>query len=362
MSNSPFQPLWLDQEGPEQHVVLSTRIRLARNLQKVPFPGSTTPQRLSESLKIFEEHFHDQPDFSWLSHLVEYELLELQELHLVSQQFCFHSCPKALALNKEGSVSTMINEEDHLRIQVLLPGLQLFEGLHQAFKLDQSLEKKVDYAFHPQLGYLTSCPSNLGTGLRASLMLHLPGLASSNSIPSLITQVSQAGFTIRGLYGEGSVPGGDLFQLSNQITLGYSEEEILHQLQRIVQHILHHEEHSRQQLWNQYGWQFKDRITRSLGVLKTAHLVPLEEALSHLSMLRLGHRNHFFKNLSLQQLNQLLIRIRPASLCRFFQEEIPLPMHDLYRAQLLRLSLREVELMENSSLPKGKSPPETKED
>lgn len=332
---------WLKAEGPEGEVVFSTRIRLARNLANYTFPCLGNEEQLKgvvhdvgATLGEREGIFYN--DSSKLSPL---HLALLGERHLVSPGFCNGTHPRALALSEDGRLSLMVNEEDHLRIQLLTSGLQFRETWKLADALDRSLERHLRFAFDPQFGYLTSCISNVGTGLRASAMLHLPALAWFNAIDQIVAQVSQVGLTVRGLYGEGTRPDGNLLQISNQITLGPTEADILAKVDGIARHLVQSELTARQQLLSQYRLQLEDRVWRCLGLLKNARMMESNEALAHLSMVRLGLDLGLLPNLPRTALKQLLVRIRPANLQFEAKRELAPLERDRMRADLLRQTL-----------------------
>ncbi|MCA9794342.1 MAG: ATP--guanido phosphotransferase, partial [Candidatus Eremiobacteraeota bacterium] len=276
---------WLKAEGPEGEVVFSTRIRLARNLANYTFPSLGNEEHLRGVLQDVGTAMGHQQGilYNESSKLTPLHLALLGERHLVSPAFCNATHPRALALGDDGRLSVMVNEEDHLRIQLLTTGLQFREAWKQADALDRELERHLRFAFDPQFGYLTSCISNVGTGLRASAMLHLPALAWFNAIDQIVAQVSQVGLTVRGLYGEGTRPDGNLLQISNQITLGPSEADILAKVDGIAKHLVGSELTARQQLLGQYRLQLEDRVWRCLGLLKNARMMESNEALAHLS-------------------------------------------------------------------------------
>ncbi|MFU0824334.1 MAG: Protein-arginine kinase [Clostridium sp.] len=238
----------------------------------------------------------------------------------------------------------MINEEDHLRLQAITGGLNLKEAFNYINKLDDLLEERLDYAFDEKLGYLTSCPTNLGTGLRASVMLHLPALTANNEIVGLLNALTQVGMTIRGLYGEGSRGEGNLYQISNQTTLGLSEEEILTNLAGVINQVINRENMAREMILSKNRYEIEDKIFRSIGILKSAVMLSSKECLNLLSNVRLGVEVGIIKDVDKNTLNKLLVDIQPASLQKATREKLFDKQRDLNRAALVKDRLKNVKL------------------
>ena len=264
---------WYEKAGSCGDVVVSTRVRLARNLKQYPFPArASASQReaverqvkdaLLSGNSILSKEFRFVP----LENTTQEEAVSLVERHIVSPEFIADRRGKAVLISADESISIMVNEEDHLRIQVLREGFSLKEAAETADRIDTLLSENLDFAFDPELGYLTQCPTNLGTGLRASVMLHLPGLTESGAMPRIASNLSKLGLTIRGTYGEGSKSIGALYQLSNQITLGLSENEAIENLRSITVQLMEEERKARAQMSEEIAWQ--DKIDRAAGVLK----------------------------------------------------------------------------------------------
>src|SRR5579875_997082 len=239
---------WMRDGGPEDDIILTSRIRVARNIQGVPFPILQTDSHSDEVIQLVEKALHS----SSFSKLGKFELVRctnlsaldrqvLVEKHLISKDLAEQKKHGAVVLRDDEVVSIMVNEEDHLRVQCIMPGLRLTEAWRLANAVDDAFEQHLLYAFHEKFGYLTACPTNVGTGIRASVMMHLPGLVLSGNINRMLTAVSQVGLAVRGLYGEGSEAAGNLFQVSNQITLGESEDEIIGNLTSVVNQLIDHE-------------------------------------------------------------------------------------------------------------------------
>ena len=333
-----MQCAWLGELGPQQGVVLSSRIRLARNLEGYPFPPTSSSSILSDVLALFVDRAGQLPDHSVLDmyrvHPLEAQLLV--ERHLISPNFAGSNRPRALVLSQDSRISIMINEEDHLRLQCLVPGLQFQEAWRQASGVEEFLAQELNFAFDEQFGYLTSCPSNVGTGLRASAMLHLPGLAWINALENVFHQVGQLGLTVRGLYGEGSQSAGHLVQVSNQVTLGPNEEEIITKLTTVCEQLIQYECSARHQLLKEQRLILEDRCWRSLAILREARLLESNEAMQHLSMLRMGVDLQLIPSLSIGLLNEMLVRIRPAGLQMESGHELGPGERDVVRARMIR--------------------------
>ncbi|MBU6145442.1 MAG: protein arginine kinase [Paenibacillaceae bacterium] len=337
--------LWMYASGPDDDVVVSSRIRLARNIAHIPFPEAASDEHMAQVLALVAQAQNNdamqQFPTQWLS-LSELDAVQLHlliEKHVISPQLAQCSEHSAVMLSEDESLSVMVNEEDHLRMQVLLPGLQLHEAWRQAYALDEALESTLDFAFHDQLGYLTSCLTNVGTGIRASVMLHLPGLALKKRIHDVIESVTQIGLVVRGLYGEGTDAKGNLYQVSNQMTLGKREEDIIDHLQNVVRQIVDHEKLSRSQLIHDTPAALADRLWRSFGALAHAHIMTSKEATEKLSDLRFGIDIGLIDPPPKRPMNELLVMTQPGFLQMQFGDEMS-PMHrDVYRAKLLREAL-----------------------
>ena len=287
---------WMDGTGPDSDIVISSRVRLARNLYKFPFPhllddttGPQVMQLISQSVSKSGDKVIKGLELVTLDALSTLDRNILMEKHLLSPEHAASSAPyQGLIVDKDGSLAIMINEEDHLRIQCLLSGLQLNQAYKYAQTVDDALEKLLDYAFSEKLGYLTACPTNVGTGMRASVMLHLPAMALTNQISSVVQSITQVGLTVRGMYGEGTEAAGNLYQLSNQVTLGQTEEDIINNLWVITVQLATQERNLRERLQKEIKYQIEDKVMRSYGLLTNARLLTSAEALSLLSDVRMG--------------------------------------------------------------------------
>lgn len=334
---------WMESEGPLKPYVISSRIRLARNFSFVPFPlamneemaGSVISEiqtRVIKKSEAFRKIYRsiDSTQFS------PHEKRLLMEKHLVSAEFIKGRLPGLLILNQEESISIMVNEEDHLRIQCLLPGLQLHKAWNAANEADDIIDESMEYAYDERLGYLTSCLTNVGTGLRASVMMHLPALTLTGAMDRILQAASQIGLAVRGLYGEGSEAYGNMVQISNQQTLGRSEEELIDTLNDVAGQIAAEERKARELLVCSNGLELEDRVWRSYGILKNSRILTTREAFDRFSDLRLGIETGIFGTLDMKQVDALLFRIQPAFLQETAGRELMMDERDSYRAQWIR--------------------------
>ena len=311
---------WMDGAGPDAETVISSRVRVARNIQGIPFPYLASDEQTGKVKELVAGVAADRKEAFRDFKLLQMEKLPalekhvLVEKHLISPFLARESHHGALLLNQDEAVSIMINEEDHLRIQTILPGLQLEEAWQEADKFDDYLEAGLNYAFDECYGYLTACPTNVGTGLRASVMLHLPALIMTKQVNRLLGALSQVGLAVRGLYGEGTEIIGNLVQVSNQVTLGLPEEEIVRNLFSVTRQIIDQEQSARQALLNDSRARLADRAWRALGLLKFAQIMSSQEAMQLLSDVRLGYDLGLVNGVDRKRLNELLVIIRPACL------------------------------------------------
>ena len=325
-------------------VVISTRVRLARNLKDYPFPCRLSTQdkeKIIEKVKSAIENSNSpiSKDFSFIrmSELTPQQGVSLVERRLVSPEFISESQGRALLLSKDESISIMINEEDHIRLQVINNGLSLEDTYDIADKLDTLLDENLDFPSYDTLGYLTQCPTNLGTGMRASVMLHLPALEKSRAIGRIAGNLSKLGLTIRGAHGEGTEPNGALYQLSNQVTLGISEKAAIENLKNITMQLISQENQARTRLCSSIDIQ--DAISRSLGILKSALVISHDEALKLLSNVRLGIVSGQIKNVSTETVDKLMLSVEPATLSVNLNKNLSPHERDIERAKLIQSSL-----------------------
>jgi len=338
---------WLE-TGPEEGPVISSRVRLARNLHDTTFPGQASKEQRdrvwNEVVAAFENVVYDTGFLRWL--INELQPLErdlLFERHLISAELAERKAGSGLFVSEDECRAVMVNEEDHIRLQSLQPGLNLQKALEVAEALDNDLETSLVYAFSSKLGYLTACPSNVGTGMRASVMLHLPGLCLTDEIQPVINAVSKIGLAVRGMWGEGSEAAGHMFQISNQITLGKTELEIISHLDQIVLEVIDHEKNARLRLMEKQEIRVQDHIGRAYGILANAAMMSSNEALDLLSGLRLGADLELMPKMDRRDVDQLLIRIQPAHLQKAAGTALSSEERDIKRAQLIREFLDEKE-------------------
>lgn len=334
---------WMKAKGPESDIIFSSRIRLARNLTNFPFPMLSTKSQAEKIVELVEEAWRkDSPDVLKNAELLRMkDLSDLQkrvlvEKHLISPQLAEESENGAVLLNQDESVSIMLNEEDHIRIQCLSSGLQLKKAWKLASELDDWLEKHLDIAFDETHGYVTSCPTNFGTGIRASVMIHLPALAMTQQISGLLPAITQVGLAVRGMYGEGTEERGQLYQISNQVTLGPSELEIIDKLQGVVEQMIAQERGARERLDQLSSLQLQDRVFRSLGILQHARLIDSKEAMRRLSDVQMGVDMGYIKNIPSSVMHELMVVIQPAFLQQYAGEQLAPEERDIRRAEIIR--------------------------
>ena len=339
---------WPHGDGPHGQIVVSSRVRLARNLLARPFPGWAKKAERVEVLKTAKSAVESLPAMrgAYSENLEALSPLEKQvlvECHLISREHAAKGVGSAVVVNAEQSLSVMINEEDHLRMQALRPGLQLEQVYAMIDAADTALEPMLEFAFHPSLGYLTACPTNVGTGMRASAMLHLPALVMGDQISKIINSVNKIGLAVRGLHGEGSEAMGNLFQVSNQTTLGESEEEILSRLRRVIEQIIEHEQNARQLLLQHKPVTLLDQIGRAFGILSHAHSISSKEALNHISVLKLATDLGIFPQPARVPVDCLFTETQPAHLQRGAQaQKMNAEERDTLRAALIRATLEKI--------------------
>lgn len=338
---------WMKGTGPETDIVLGSRVRLARNLTGVPFPAAASDEQRAFVVREAKRALQQtngalgDVDFVAMAELAPLERQLLVEKHLISPAHTQDVKNKAVLLRSDEAVSIMVNEEDHFRIQALVSGLALDEAWSLCNSVDDALSKVLSFAFAERFGYLTACPTNVGTGMRASVMLHLPALTLTDQIKRVIGAVSQFGLAVRGIYGEGTEVLGNIYQLSNQITLGHREEEIIEHLNNVTKRVLEQERAAREQLLAKGRMSIEDRIYRSYGILANARLISSHEAMQRISDLRLGIDLGVIKGIEPRILQELLVTIRPAHLQKIMGQELDAPARDEKRAALIRERLRQ---------------------
>ena len=334
-------------KGPHDRIVMSSRVRLARNIKDAAFPGwAKKPERVKilevirpaiAALSEMKDSFAESMD-----NLSTLDKQILVERHLISREHAAKSSGSGLVLNREETLSVMINEEDHMRMQALRPGLQIRQAWNAINQVDSELEQKLDYAFNPDLGYLTACPTNIGTGIRVSAMLHLPGLVLAEQINPIIQSVNKLGLAVRGLYGEGTEALGNVFQVSNQMTLGESENGIVERLEKVLGQIIEHEENARATLLEKKAKMVFNHIGRAYGILANAHTITSKETMNLLSLMRLGVDMGVFPGVDRSLVDELFLVTQPAHLQKQHSEKLSAEERDLLRADMVRERLKPV--------------------
>lgn len=341
---------WLRASGPEADIVISSRIRLARNLSSFPFSNrASTHQKaeIEQYLKGRVEKLDFEPRLEYVSlagtSAIDRQLLV--ERQLISRELAAGDGPRGVAFAPNEIISLMINEEDHIRMQVIRSGFALDEAWKDADRLDDKLEERVPYAFGEELGYLTACPTNVGTGLRASVMLHLPALVLTKQIEKVFRALQKINLAVRGLYGEGSRASGDFYQISNQVTLGKSETTIINEIRDVIPNIIKYERDARQALTRENHALLLDRVKRAFGTLRSAAMMTSEETMDLLSSVRLGVNLGLLDEISILEVNELFIHTQPAHLQKLLGRQLDSEERNSERARFLRNRLREIDHM-----------------
>jgi len=336
---------WMVGGDVDTAVVLTSRIRLARNVRLLPFPGWATKDQRRQTMALIQpvvQMMRPMKDAfcQTLSGLTSVQKQVLVERHLISREHAARNEGSAAVIERRQSLSIMINEEDHLRMQSIRPGLNLRVAFDALNDLDDELQESLTFAFDRKLGYLTTCPTNLGTGLRASAMLHLPALVLSEQINQVLNAIGRMGLAVRGLYGEGTESLGNLYQISNQSTLGESEHHIIERLERVIDKVAGHETNARLKLLEDDRMMLHDKIGRSYGILRHAWLIDSKEALNHLSLIRLGANLGFFPHETVRLCDNLLMEIQPAHLQLHSGKKLSPEQRDESRGQIIRTQLQ----------------------
>ena len=334
--------MWYTESGNESDVVLSSRIRLARNLKGIPFPIRATSEQQTKVIEKFKSAAKKSDlnlKYVDLSLMKDYEKQALAECHLISPQMTDDSKKRGLLLSDDNSVSILLNEEDHMRIQCMEPGFDIEKCYKSANKTDDALEQSVDYAFDAQFGYLTCCPTNLGTGMRASVMVHLPALTITHNINNIIDSLSQLGMTVRGIFGEGSKSTGDIYQISNQETLGETEGNILEHFEQVILEVIEKERELRKEIYENNKFRIQDKLMRSYGILKNAVILSSNEAMSRLSDVRFAVELGLIKDIDYKTLNTAIYSILPANIIKTYNTSSA-DDRDLKRAEVIKELLK----------------------
>ena len=338
---------WLEGEGPQNDIVISSRIRLARNISGYPFilkASELDRQRIEEAVDQAVKNVHEKEDLFVvdLEPLTQLQRQMLVERQLISREIAETQGPREVYIANDESYSIMVNEEDHLRMHAMTSGLDLNKVWERINTLDDHLETCIPYAFSTELGYLTACPTNIGTGMRVSVMMHLPALSYAQEIDKVFRGLQKLNLAVRGIYGEGSQALGEFYQISNQVTLGRSETELIEQVQEIVERIVQYERKAREALLEANEEVLLDKASRALGVLQTARTMSSEEAMHLLSTLRLAVNTKVLDSPTIPLINELLLFTQPAHLQQLSGSELSPSSRDLSRAHYLRKRLVEI--------------------
>ena len=355
MSNSAIDDLlknpvsFLDDAGPDDDIAISSRIRLARNIGKYPFPQTATPEILQKICDTVDSAINEISCFGnrkmrkfLPAELDRIDREILVERRLASREFIKTPEHRELFVCPDERCSLMVNEEDQLRLQTIRPGFQLHEVWKTVNRMDDELGKHLDYAFDEHFGFLTTCPTNVGTGMRASVMLHLPGLVLTGQIGPTIQGIGKLHLAVRGIFGEGSNNSGNLFQISNQSTLGESELKIIDELESVIRQLIQQEKNARRSLLENNRYAVLDQVGRAYGLLKHSYKLNFEEALQSLSGLRFGVDMGLFSNIDIHKVNDLFVAVSPAHLQKSMPSAISPEETDICRAALCREKLRQI--------------------
>jgi len=332
---------WLKGVGPESDVVISSRVRLARNLGRFPFLTVASPQDRAQIEayvrdQIEELAFPKPLQYFPLARMNPLDRILLVERHLISREHAQAEGERGVALGDDETVSIMVNEEDHLRLQLIRSGLQLEEAYDEIEKFDGVLEQSLNFAFHTRFGYLTACPTNVGTGMRISVLMHLPAAVLSKQMDKVLQSLQRLNYTVRGLFGEGTQPHGYFYQISNQATLGKSERDMIGEMRRVIPEVLKFERSWRFKLMEDEPKKVEDKVWRAFGILKHARKLTSDEATEFLSELRLGANLNIIRSVPISILNQLFISTQPSHLQKIAKKALTPAERDVVRADLVR--------------------------
>jgi protein arginine kinase len=335
---------WLRGSGPESDIVISSRIRLARNLAEFPFIRKCTSQDRKAIAKLVkgrveETALSESVEFIGVERLSDLDRQFLMERQIISRELSDSDGPRGVILDRDERFSVMVNEEDHLRIQVMQSGLDLVAAWEKINRLDDQLESVLTYAFHEPVGYLTACPTNVGTGLRVSVMVHLPALVITKQIEKVFRSLHKINIAVRGLFGEGSQFSGDFYQVSNQITLGKSESELIEQVATIVPRLIDYERKAREFLVKESEHELQDDVSRALGILCNAKKISSEETMHHLSKVRMGVNLGLIQGVNIPTVNKLFIHTQPAHLQKIRGQKLGTTDRNIERATYLQQHL-----------------------
>ena len=334
---------WLDGTGRQPALVVSSRVRLARNLSTFPFPQRASEHHHREIIRSVVRacrgDLASRMSFFETSQLSDLQQQFLVERHLISPALTKGQVGRGVLVDPNERLSVMVNEEDHFRFQVILPGFQAPEAWQSILRLERELSTQMTYAFSNRWGFLTACPTNTGTGLRASILIHLPGLVLTREIDGVVRGVTQMGFVVRGLYGEGTDVAGNLFQVSNQMTLGRSEESLLEILENVIGQLIACEENARETLFRDARTKMEDKIWRAQGILKYARLLTSQEFMNLSSAVRLGVGVGLIQDVEVRTLNEMMVETQPAHLQHLVKRRLEAQERDTIRAEMVRLRM-----------------------
>lgn len=339
--------LWLDGITSDDDVAISTRVRVARNISKYKFPSHMSLEEndalVSDILNSAKDIMDSEYKYIRTMDLTNTQRQSYIEDHLISPNMVKKKDRSSFLLRKDERATIMINEEDHIRIQTLFPGLNLKKAWELCSKIDDELDKSLEYAYDEKLGYLTSCPTNVGTGLRASVMVHLPCITMTGNINSVVDGLRKLGITVRGIYGEGSRALGNLYQISNQITLGESEQEVMDKLDKVIKQIISKERGIREHLKQNMSVELQDKIYRSFGILKYSRILSSKESMNHLSNIRLGWEMGILENEKYKDIIKIMIDIQPANIQQGNEKKLTEKERDIARANMIREFILDME-------------------
>ena len=330
--------MWYTECGNECDVVLSSRIRFARNIKGIPFPAKASKEQQKQVIDICKNAVKDSEiklNYIDMNSMKDYEKQAIAECHIISPQMMDNSVERGVLLSDDNSISVLVNEEDHLRIQCMAAGFNLEQCYRAANRIDDIIEQHTDYAFDGKFGYLTCCPTNLGTGMRASVMVHLPGLTLSGNINRIIDSLSQLGMTVRGIFGEGSKATGNIYQISNQTTLGDSEDNILERFEQVITEVIDKEKELRRKIYDSDKYGVQDKLMRSFGTLTNAVVISSSEAMDRLSDVRFAVELGIITDIDYKKLNEALYAVLPANIIKNYNTATP-QERDLKRADVVK--------------------------
>ena len=336
--------MWFEKSGNSSDIVISSRVRLARNLNGYKFPSLMSESEAKEILDtVSKTDVLKEFDFQNILQTNSLLKTKLVEQHIISRELAQCKLPCGVFTSSDGSASVMVCEEDHMRIQSIVSGYDLEQAYEIANKIDNGLEKQLNFAFSDKYGYLTQCPTNAGTGMRASVMMHLPALAMTNNIGTMTAAVNKLGVTVRGMYGEGSKAKAYIYQISNQFTLGVSEAETIAKLKNVVDMLIEKERRISKTLYENNTPVFKDKILRAHGLMSSSYIMSSDEFMNLLPYLRLGVNLGIIENVKNEMLNSLLVQLQPAHVMSAFEEN-DAEKRDIHRAEILRKTLKCAEI------------------